>query len=293
MSAIVLLPEISLTPQIAGRFSAVFGNKVALWHSKMTTGIRVWTWRKICGGECSVVIGARSAVFTPVKNLGLIIVDEEQESAYKQESPAPRYHAREVALMRGKLHNAVVVLASATPSLESYYNKALGKHGNLSLPDRYGGAYYPHVHLVDMKQEKDETGKKDQLISSLLLRKIHERLDDDEQVILLQNRRGYAPVMRCLDCGEIMECQHCKLPLTYHKTGVRLECHCCKFIKPKVPDQCPECQSTELSLFGIGTQKAEEFYEGTSYGIVAHPKRFVVFILVLSMLTSQFLQFRT
>jgi len=261
MSAIVLLPEISLTPQIAGRFSAVFGNKVALWHSKMTSGIRVWTWRKICGGECSVVIGARSAVFTPVKNLGLIIVDEEQESAYKQESPAPRYHARDVSLMRGKLNNAVVLLASATPSLESYYNKVLRKHESLSLPDRFGGAYYPQVHLVDMKQEKDETGKKGQLISSLLLRKIHERLTADEQVILLQNRRGYAPVMRCLDCGDIMECQHCKLPLTYHKKGVRLECHCCKFIKPKIPDQCPECQSTELSLFGIGTQKVEEFLE--------------------------------
>ena len=261
MSAIILLPEISLTPQIAGRFAAVFGNKVALWHSKMTSGIRVWTWKKICSGECSVVIGARSAVFTPVKRLGLIIVDEEQESAYKQESPAPRYNARDVALMRGKLHSAVVVLASATPSLESYYNRVLGKHEHLSLPDRFGGAHYPQVHLVDMKQEKDETGKKDQLISSMLLRKIHERLTADEQVILLQNRRGYAPVMRCLDCGVIMECSHCRLPLTYHKKGVKLECHCCKLIKPRIPDQCPKCNSTELSLFGIGTQKVEEFLE--------------------------------
>ena len=259
MSAIILLPEISLTPQIAGRFAAVFGDKVALWHSKMTPGIRVWTWKKICGGECSVVIGARSAVFTPVKRLGLIIVDEEQESAYKQESPAPRYHARDVALMRGKLHNAVVVLASATPSLESYYNRALGKHGHLSLPDRFGGAYYPQVHLVDMKEEKDETGKTDQLLSSMLLRKIHERLVANEQVILLQNRRGYAPVMRCLDCGVILECPHCKLPLTYHKTGLKLECHCCRFIKRNIPNECQECKSTKLNLFGIGTQKAEEF----------------------------------
>ncbi|MDP6684490.1 MAG: primosomal protein N' [Candidatus Marinimicrobia bacterium] len=258
-SAIILLPEISLTPQIAGRFSAVFGDKVALWHSKMTPGIRVWTWKKICSGECNIVIGARSAVFTPVKNLGLIIVDEEQESAYKQESPAPRYHARDVALMRGKLHKAVVVLASATPSLESYYNKALGKHTPLSLPDRFGGAYYPQVHLVDMKEEKDETGKPDQLLSSILLRKIHGRLNASEQVILLQNRRGYSPVMRCLDCGLILECPHCKLPLTYHKTGLKLKCHCCRFVKPGIPDVCPDCQSDKLHLFGTGTQKAEEF----------------------------------
>ncbi len=266
MSAIILLPEIALTPQIAGRFAAEFGNKVALWHSKMTPGLRVWTWKKICRGECSVVIGARSAVFTPVKQLGLIIVDEEQESAYKQESPAPRYHARDVALMRGKLHNSVVVLASATPSLESYYNRALGKHEHLSLPDRFGGAHYPQVHLVDMKEEKDETGKPDQLLSSMLFRKINERLSANEQVILLQNRRGYAPVMRCLDCGVILECPHCKLPLTYHKTGLKLECHCCRFIKRNIPDECPECKGTKLNLFGIGTQKAEEFLKHSFSG---------------------------
>ena len=259
MSAILLLPEISLTPQIAGRFYAVFGSKVALWHSKMTSGIRVWTWKKICQEQCNIVIGARSAVFTPVKNLGLIIVDEEQESAYKQESPAPRYHARDVALMRGKINKAVVVLSSATPSLESYYNKDYKKHVYLSLPERFGGAYYPKVSLVDMKEEKDETGKSDQLLSGLLLKKIHERLNLNEQVILLQNRRGYAPVMRCLDCGFMLECPHCKLPLTYHKTGLTMRCHCCRFVNRKISEECPDCKGTQLGLFGTGTQKVEEY----------------------------------
>lgn len=259
LSVIILLPEISLTPQIAGRFSAEFGEKVALWHSKMTHGIRVWTWKKICSGECKVVIGARSAVFTPVKNLGLIIVDEEQETAFKQESPAPRYHAREVALMRGKLHDAVVVLSSATPSLESYYNRALGKHEPLSLPERFGGAYYPQVYVVDMKEEKEETGKPEQILSSHLFQKINERISSNEQIILLHNRRGYAPVLRCLDCGIIFECPQCELPLTFHKTGMKLQCHVCKTVKPKIPDICVSCEGAHLKLFGIGTQKTEEY----------------------------------
>ena len=259
LSAIVLLPEISLTPQIAGRFGSVFGSDIALWHSRMTQGLRVWTWKKIGSGDCRIVLGARSAIFTPVKNLGLIIVDEEQESAYKQDSPAPRYHARDVALMRGKLCKAVVVLASATPSLESYYNSSLDKYNYLSLPERFGGAYYPTVTLIDMKEEHDETGKNDQMISGFLLQKIQSKLKSNEQIILLQNRRGYAPVVRCRDCGLIFECPHCKLPLTFHKAVLKLKCHSCDYINPNTPDVCVDCKSTSLKLYGTGTQKVEEF----------------------------------
>ena len=152
----MLLPEIALTPQIAGRFKSVFGDKVAMWHSKLSQSARAWTWKRICAGDYKVVNGARSAVFSPLKNLGLIVVDEEQENSYKQESPAPRYHARDVSLMRGKIHNATVVLASATPSLESYYNYIHGKFEYIHLPERFGGAKYPHVHVVDMMKESED-----------------------------------------------------------------------------------------------------------------------------------------
>ncbi len=262
-TVILLLPEISLTPQIAGRFRSVFGDTVALWHSKLTPAARAWTWKQICAGKFNVVIGARSAIFTPLKNLGVIVVDEEQETSYKQSSPAPRYHARDVALMRGKIHKAIVVLASATPSLESYYNQIQEKFTYLHLTKRFGGAKYPIVHVVDMVKEQEESGKIGQAFSGLLLEKIEDRLNKKEQIILLQNRRGYAPVLRCNDCGELFECPHCRIPLTYHRVGNSLRCHFCDHHKNHLPEQCDHCQSPNLKLSGMGTQKVEEVIQET------------------------------
>lgn len=260
---ILLLPEIALTPQIAGRFRAVFKDRVALWHSRLPHNVRTWTWKRICAGDFDVVIGARSAVFCPVTNLGLIVLDEEQEQTYKQESPEPRYHAREVALMRGRLHRAVVVLSSATPSLESYYNHIQSKYVYLQLPERFGGAKYPHVHLVNMVQEQEETGKMDQLISGLLQDKIAQRLECNEQVILLHNRRGFAPVYYCLQCGEMVMCPHCRVTLTYHRVGPALRCHFCGYVRPDLPLECSHCGSPHLRLRGTGTQKVEDHIQAT------------------------------
>jgi primosomal protein N' (replication factor Y) len=257
-TVIMLLPEIALTPQISGRFKSVFGDKVAMWHSKLNQSARAWTWKRICAGDYKVVIGARSAVFSPLKNLGLIVVDEEQENSYKQESPAPRYHARDVSLMRGKIHNATVVLASATPSLESYYNYIHGKFKYIHLPERFGGAKYPHVHVVDMIKESEETNVYGAVFSRILLEKISDRIKKKEQVILLHNRRGFSPVLRCKDCGEVETCPHCQVALTYHKSGEFLQCHFCNHIKKQLPTQCKDCQSFSLQLSGVGTQKVEE-----------------------------------
>ena len=262
-SVIILLPEISLTPQIAGRFRAAFGDTVTLWHSKLGQSERSWIWKRVCLGECKVIVGARSAVFMPVKDLGLIVLDEEQESSFKQESPDPRYHAREVALMRGKIHKCVVLLSSATPSLESYYNEIVGKINPLSLPRRFGGAKYPLVHVVDMNLEAEEVGNPRYIFSSLLQGKIQERLDKNEQVILLQNRRGHSPVVRCLDCGHTEMCPHCEVTLTYHKQGNTLKCHLCGLIQSPPPNQCKNCSSDLLQLSGIGTQRVEDLVKST------------------------------
>lgn len=262
-SAILLLPEIALTPQIAGRFRAVFEDNVALWHSKLSASARAWTWKQICTGEFKVVIGARSAVFAPLKNLGTIIIDEEQEHSYKQESPAPRYHTRDIALMRGKLHKAVVILSSATPSLETYYNHLQGKHGYLRLNKRFGGAPYPRVHIVDMMQEVEETGKYQDVISGTLQRKMEERLANDEQVILLQNRRGFAPILRCGDCGYIETCNQCEVAMTYHSHDSCLKCHFCGYESHYITTTCKTCKSINLKLMGIGTQKVEEIIQKT------------------------------
>jgi primosomal protein N' (replication factor Y) len=204
------------------------------------------------------VIGARSAVFAPLKNLGLIVVDEEQESSFKQDSLAPRYHARDVAIMRGKLQNAAVILASATPSLESYYNQLHGKFFYFHLNERFGGAKYPRVRIVDMLKEREESGKFDQIFSGLLLDKIDDRLIKGEQILLLQNRRGFAPILRCDDCGTVAMCPNCQISLTYHIKGTVLQCHYCGFALDKRPDQCDACGSPEFTLQGTGTQKVAE-----------------------------------
>lgn len=262
-TAIILLPEISLTPQIAGRFRSVFGDDVALWHSKLNQQQRSWTWKEICKGTFRVVIGARSAIFSPLKDLGLIVIDEEQEASFRQESPSPRYHARDVGLMRAKLNKAVILLASATPSLESYYNHQNNKLKYLHLPNRFGGAKQPKVHLVDMLNEQEETGKFGQVISGLLQRKIEEKLNRNEQVILLQNRRGFSPIIKCGDCGEVAMCPDCNVAFSYHKNTNNLLCHFCGFSKINEKQSCSECSSKNLLYFGAGTQKVHAILEET------------------------------
>ena len=262
-TAIILLPEIALTPQIAGRFRAVFGELVAVWHSKLTKQQRSWTWSKICTDEYKIVIGARSAVFSPLKNIGLIIVDEEQESSFYQDSKDPRYHARDVAIMRSTLENSVVIVASATPSLESYYNYQKNKFQYLHLPKRFGNARYPTVHIVNMSSNLQDTGKYGQIISGLLQDKIEEKISKNEQVILLQNRRGFSSAIKCIDCGEVVMCSQCKIALTYHKNDEKLICHFCSYMIPMISKKCNECKSDTLKLYGTGTQKVESLIKMT------------------------------
>ena len=262
-TAIVLLPEISLTPQIAGRFKSVFPGRVALWHSQLTKSQRNATWKEIYNGIYNIVIGARSAIFTPLKNIGLIIIDEEHDSSYRQESPSPRYHARDVAIMRAKFERANILLSSATPSLESYYNSQNNKHKYLNLPRRYGGATYPKVQIVDLLEENQESGKISTVISGLLLNKIEKKLSMGEQILLIQNRRGYSTSVRCLDCGEINMCSACKTPLTYHIHDDRYKCHTCGFIGIKPYQNCNSCMGQNLIYVGTGTQKVENILKQT------------------------------
>ena len=262
-SAIILIPEISLTPQIAGRFKDVFGQAIALWHSQLTKSQRAKTWNEINNGDCKIVIGARSAVFSPIKKLGLIIVDEEHDSSFKQDSPPPRYHARDVAIMRAKIEECAVILSSATPSLETFYNYKNSKHRYLSLPNRYGKAVYPTVKVVDLIDESKETGKSNIVISGTLQRKIEEKLKNNEQVLLIQNRRGYSPALKCSDCGSIVMCSACKTPLTFHKYDNKLKCHICGFISNKILDSCKDCLSQNFLYVGTGTQKVENLLQET------------------------------
>jgi len=262
-TAIILLPEISLTPQIAGRFKSVFGNSIALWHSKLSKSQRSWTWNQICKGTFKVVIGARSAIFAPLKNVGLIVIDEEQEASFRQDSPAPRYHARDVALIRAKYEKAVAILSSATPSLESYHNYLTRKINYLHLPKRYGKAKYPIVHLVNMLEDQEESGKYEQVISGLLQDKIEERLTNKEQVILLQNRRGFSPVIRCGNCGTISNCPYCNVTISYHLKTNNLLCHFCGFSESKQHKTCYNCDNSDLLYFGTGTQKVESIMQET------------------------------
>ncbi len=262
-NAIILLPEISLTPQISGRFRAVFGDIVAIWHSKLKVQQRSWTWRKICIGDFKIVIGARSAIFSPLKNVGLIIVDEEQESSFYQDAKEPRYHARDVALMRASFEKSTVIVASATPSLESFYNFQQKKLEYLKLPKRFGNAKYPEVHIVDMLSNQEETGKFDQVISGLLQDKIEEKLKRNEQIILIQNRRGFSPTVKCKDCGAQIMCNQCKIALTYHKNKNNLVCHFCSFFIKNDMLVCQECSNSNLIYSGTGTQKVEQLIKET------------------------------
>ena len=261
--AIVLVPEISLTPQTVERFKARFSSGplqtlVAVLHSHLSTGERHDEWHKIRQGRAKIVIGARSAIFAPVEPLGLIIVDEEHEHSYKQEE-APRYHARDVAVVRGQREGATVVLGSATPSLESYHNAKRGKYTLLEMPSRVDDKRMPLVRVLDMRTEKSKGDKGPPIFSQRLKDAIHHRLEAGEQTILFLNRRGFATSMQCPDCGLVAECPNCSLSLTYHRREQTLRCHICGH-RDRAPQRCPneKCRSPKIRFHGLGTEKVED-----------------------------------
>ena len=258
-SAILLVPEIGLTPAMAADLHQVFGEEVAILHSALSDQERAEQWHRIKRGEARIVVGTRSAVFAPVTDLALIVVDEEQDSSYKQEE-TPRYHARDVAVMRAKMANAVVVLGSATPSLESYFNAKKNKYVLIKLPDRVEQRPLPEVELIDMRQEFQETGH-EQVISRKLAEEIKERLDRREQVMILLNRRGYSPLVLCRACGKTLECKNCAIALTHHKRARKMECHYCDYRAP-VPQHCIHCGSEYVYFLGTGSEKLEELLHG-------------------------------
>ena len=252
--AIVLVPEIALTPQTVRRFAGRFGEQVAVLHSALSDGERYDEWHRIRTGEARVVVGPRSAIFAPVANLGLIVVDEEHDPSYKQDE-TPRYHARDVAVMRARFEGARIVLGSATPSLESWLNAQQKKYELASVPARVAGRSLPEVHLVNMQQELERMGHVP-IYSSLLLEAVRSRLDRGEQTILFLNRRGYARVLDCPECGWVAECPECAVPYTYHRADECLRCHVCGGWA-RLPADCPVCHAKELSYGGVGTQRAE------------------------------------
>jgi primosomal protein N' (replication factor Y) len=270
-SALLLVPEIGLTPAMAANLHAAFADKVALLHSALTPAERAEQWHRIQQGHARIVVGTRSAVFAPMQDLGLILVDEEHDSSYKQEEN-PRYHGRDVAVMRGSLAGIPVVLGSATPSLESWANAERGKYGRIFLRGRVGKRPLPEVEKVDMRLEFQETGHEN-LFSRRLVDEVQQTLGRGEQAIVLLNRRGYSFVVVCRSCGERMECVNCAIALTYHKAaaeeldendpaaGHRLECHYCNY-RTKVPRLCPKCNSEHLYFFGAGSQQGEEKLAG-------------------------------
>ncbi len=249
--SIVLAPEIALTPQLLSRFRKRFGERVAVLHSGLTDRERADEYRRIQSGQVDVAVGARSAVFAPFKSLGLIIVDEEHENSYKQDEGL-RYHARDVAIMRAKFQNAVAVLGSATPSLESYFNAKNGKYQYLRLAVRVDHRPMPEVEIIDVKALP-----KHELYSPRLLSSIRQRLEKKEQTLLLLNRRGFSSVLICRECGAAIKCPSCSVSLTFHKAEHKLKCHYCGFLA-NPPDKCPACSGIELALIGSGTQKIEE-----------------------------------
>lgn len=253
-SALMLVPEISLTPQIVRQFKARFGDQVALLHSALSDGERYDEWRRIEKGDAQVVVGARSAIFAPIKNLGVIIMDEEHETSYKQED-MPRYHARDVAQWRGQYHHCPIVLGSATPSLESRARAQKGVYQWLRLTKRINGKDLPHVQLVDMRQAGRYAPTTD--ISQELATEIQKKLALNEQVVLMLNRRGYSSFLMCRECGEVIKCPNCDISLTYHKDTNSLKCHYCGHEEP-VPQVCPNCHSKAVRYFGTGTQRVEK-----------------------------------
>ena len=249
---IVLVPEISLTPQIVSRFKKKFGNLIAILHSGLSAGEKYDEWRKIERGEVKIVIGARSAIFAPFKNLGLIVIDEEHSDSYKQENN-PKYSTIDIALWRAKYHNCCVVLGSATPSIESYVRAKNNIYTLLEMKNRYNNNF-PDIHLINMR-DSIKNGYK--IISKELFDAINLRLERHEQTIILLNRRGYATNVTCHDCGYVVKCKYCDIPLTYHKSSNTLRCHYCGYALPLVKT-CPVCKSKNIDYFGLGTQRLEE-----------------------------------
>jgi primosomal protein N' (replication factor Y) len=278
-SALVLLPEIALTPFVWGRFYQAFGNRVAIQHSAQGSSVRFDLWRDIRAGRFPVVVGARSAVFAPLPNLGLVVVDEEQEASYKQEEPEPRYHARDAALMRARMEHAVIVLGSATPSIESFYQALEGRYTMLRLPERVGGAILPEVRIVQRfpkpqiegevpkekwvngeppkKEDKPPKHEEPPILTEELKERIAITLKRGKQAILLQNRRGFSPFIICRKCGNLPMCPQCSVSLTYHRKGQVLRCHYCDYREP-APDTCGKCGASDWITQGLGTQRLEE-----------------------------------
>lgn len=260
--AIVLIPEISLTKQIVDRFSLRFPCEVAVLHSGLSAGERHREWRKIRDGQANIVIGARSAVFAPMATLGLIVVDEEHETSYKQDETSPRYHGRDVAIMRARIENALIILGSATPSLESFYNTGRGKSRCLRLKERIDNRPLPRVRIVDMKRNLTSTpgvwnGKAHGVLSLELRDELKGCLGRGEQAVLFLNRRGYSNFVLCRECGQVINCPDCDVSLTYHLKNKVLCCHYCNYTQ-SAPSYCPKCKGVNIGRLGMGTQRVEE-----------------------------------
>ncbi len=255
-TSIVLVPEISLTPQMLQRFERRFGSQIAAFHSALSEGEKYDEWRRIYRGEATIVIGARSAIFAPVKNLGIIIIDEEHSDSYKQEDSSPRYSAIDIALERGKYHHCPVIMGSATPSLDSFARARKGVYQLLELPNRINRQSLPNVFTIDMGEEF-KSGKRYGHFSLFLIEKIREKLKQGEQVILLLNRRGYSSFVTCKNCGYTVKCPHCDITLTYHKSSSMLRCHYCGYAE-KITSKCGKCQMDALTPLGVGTERIEE-----------------------------------
>lgn len=253
-TAILLVPEISLTPQTVGKFQSLFGNTVAIMHSSLSLGQRADEFKRIARGEAKIVIGTRSAVFAPVENLGIIVIDEEDEHTYKSEM-SPRYHAREVAKQRCFRHKALLLLASATPSFESYTNALNGRYSLFEMEERYSTAELPEVHMIDMRIEAENGNRGN--FSEELLEELKQNLERGEQSMLLLNRRGYHTYANCISCGTVVECPNCAVPLTYHKVNNSAICHICGFHR-EMPRVCDKCGSRYIYQSGTGTQRIED-----------------------------------
>lgn len=255
--ALYLVPEISLTTQLTDRLRAVFGNRLLVYHSRFTDNERVDLWKKILTtNEPYVIIGARSAVFLPFGRLGMVIVDEEHDSSYKQYDPAPRYNARDTAIVLAHMHGAKTLLGSATPAIETYYKAVTGKYGLVEIESRYDDSPLPKVEIVDMRKQKRERMNRG-VFSSNLLEATKESLEKGKQVILFQNRRGFAPVVICNSCGWTPKCQNCDVSLVYHKHTDSLHCHYCGYVM-KQPAVCPACGENTIGVYGFGTERIEE-----------------------------------
>ncbi len=273
-TALLLLPEISLTPQLVDRVQAYFKQEIAVLHSALSDNERNQIFNNLQKGNYNICMGVRSSVFAPIKNLGLIIVDEEHDSSYKQDHPSPRYNARDTAIMRARFENIPIVLGSGTPSLESWHNVDTGIHNVHRIINRADGAKLPIITIVDMREERKNKTIQNSF-SKILIEKIVEKIKNKEGVIIFQNRRGFSPQLYCADCGNVLMCENCDISLTYHKSSEKLICHYCGAVH-NVPKICNVCGSDELQLLGYGTQRIEESLEEilTEMGVDAKIKRF-------------------